>query len=412
MTNGQEYVFKLSAHNAIGEGALTGNYPLTPYTVPDAPTDIGGDVYSEAIDLYWTAPVFDGGADIDYYVVSQDNTPFSWNVLTTGTMITGLVNGTEYSFKVKAHNAAGLSDYSNEVLITPMTIPSAPLDFSIEPGVRELILTWSEPDDGGSVILYYNIYRFGEIYDTTTELTYTDTPLADNTEFTYYLSAVNAVGEGPTTAQVSESTLLSPTGLEIYCHTVPTAGENPYTYTWNTNPVLTTATVMYSFDDLYDLDISSQATSTESKHTIGRIHFNNLELTLDADFAVSVKAEIEAEQFPVTITYTPTITGGTAPYTYEWQFEEDGKIFDDEIPSFTYASIADIMVFCTISDSLGTSVTMDVEFEAPATPIPPIIVSPLVVELNAVAVLDIDADTILGQCTSFVTGGVSPYAYE
>lgn len=408
LTNGQSYVFNISAHNAIGEGVISGNYSATPYTVPDAIDDLSATIGNAQVTLNWTAP-FDGGGDIDYYIISQDDTPFSWTVVTTASTIIGLTNGTEYSFKVKAHNSAGLSDYSNEVLITPVTIPSTPLDFSIEPGVRELILTWTAPDDGGSVILYYNIYRFGEIYDTTTELTYTDTPLADNTEFTYYISAVNAIDEGPTTSQVSESTLLSPTGLEIYCHTVPTAGENPYTYTWNTNPVLTTATVSYSFNDLYELDITSQATSTESKHTIGRIHFNNLEPTLDADYAVSVKAEIDDEQFPVTITYTPTITGGTAPYTYEWQFEEDGKIFEDETPSFTYASMADIMVFFTITDSLGTSVTMDVEFEVPATTV---VASPLVVELNAVAVLDIGANTILGQCTSFVTGGTSPYSYE
>jgi predicted phage tail protein len=58
--------------------------------------------------LSWTAPDSDGGSAILKYQVSKDNgTNWSDVGLNTTHTFTGLTNGTEYTFKVRAVNSAG-----------------------------------------------------------------------------------------------------------------------------------------------------------------------------------------------------------------------------------------------------------------------------------------------------------------
>jgi hypothetical protein len=86
--------------------------------VPEAPTIIRNATagVGEAT-VSWTAPASDGGSPIIGYVV----TPYvgysprpSTTFLSTSTTqtITGLVNGTQYRFRVQAINAVGISGYS------------------------------------------------------------------------------------------------------------------------------------------------------------------------------------------------------------------------------------------------------------------------------------------------------------
>jgi hypothetical protein len=80
-------------------------------TVPSAPaqpTAVAGD--AEAT-VTWVAPA-DGGAAIDHYVVTPTKdgvaqTPITTSDTSTSRVVTGLVNGSSYTFTVKAHNALG-----------------------------------------------------------------------------------------------------------------------------------------------------------------------------------------------------------------------------------------------------------------------------------------------------------------
>jgi uncharacterized repeat protein (TIGR02543 family) len=89
--------------------------------VPDAPQNFTATTGDTEVDLSWTAPADDGGADITHYEVFCDKDA-DWVTADTSTShtFTGLTNGTEYTFKVRAVNSAG---YGEEAFTT--AIPTA-----------------------------------------------------------------------------------------------------------------------------------------------------------------------------------------------------------------------------------------------------------------------------------------------
>ncbi len=77
-------------------------------TVPTAPQSFTATPGDAQVALNWTAPESDGGAAISHYEVSSDNGA-TWVTASTNTShtFTGLTNGTEYTFKVRAVNSVG-----------------------------------------------------------------------------------------------------------------------------------------------------------------------------------------------------------------------------------------------------------------------------------------------------------------
>ncbi len=97
----------------------------TPYdrTAPAAPTGLTGRPGSTVVTLTWTAP-----ADVDplTYRVLQDGVQVATTGATTAT-VTGLVNGTSYSFTVQAVDPSGnASPVSAAVVVVPLagTVPA------------------------------------------------------------------------------------------------------------------------------------------------------------------------------------------------------------------------------------------------------------------------------------------------
>jgi hypothetical protein len=97
---------------------FSGDVPTIP-VVPDPPTDLSAVSSDGYVTLSWTAPVNNGGAEIDYYVVYKNG---SQETTTTNTSvnITGLTNGHSYSFMVAAHNSVGNGTNSTSISATPV----------------------------------------------------------------------------------------------------------------------------------------------------------------------------------------------------------------------------------------------------------------------------------------------------
>lgn len=86
-------------------------------------------------------------------------------------------------------------------------------------------LSWQAPDNGGSAITKYNIYRATKsgaerLYTTTTKTTYTDTSLPKNATYYYKVAAVNSVGTGALSAEVTPTVVVqaspcTPPGLLV-----------------------------------------------------------------------------------------------------------------------------------------------------------------------------------------------------
>jgi Fibronectin type III domain len=94
-------------------------------TVPGAPTGVQGSAGDGSVSLSWTAPSSDGGSAITgYRITPYVGASAQTAVTTTGSAtsrtITGLTNGTAYTFKVAATNSVGTgADSSASAAITP-----------------------------------------------------------------------------------------------------------------------------------------------------------------------------------------------------------------------------------------------------------------------------------------------------
>ena len=119
LNNGTVYRFRVSAHNAAGDGtASAASAPLKPDAIPGvplAPTTQFGD---KQITVTWRAPANDG-TPISGYVLNISPVPPDGvasktinDGSTTSTVWAGLLNGTPYAFAVKAINGAGPSELS------------------------------------------------------------------------------------------------------------------------------------------------------------------------------------------------------------------------------------------------------------------------------------------------------------
>jgi fibronectin type 3 domain-containing protein len=168
--------------------------------------------------LSWSAPGSNGGATITNYKVYRSTSSGTETLLTTVGNVTswtdsGAVNGTTYFYKISAVNSVGEGGQSNELSATPsapLTVPGAPTLSSASPGNNSVALSWSAPgSNGGATITNYKVYRGtatgGETLLTTVGnvTSFTDTSAVNGTTYFYKVSAVNSVGEGGLSNELS-----------------------------------------------------------------------------------------------------------------------------------------------------------------------------------------------------------------
>ena len=128
LQSGTSYRFTVRAANPTGNGPESSpSAPVTPLgaVAPGAPTAAVAQGDSKAALVFWTPPANDGGSPITGYTVTPFDgatalTPVPVGGAATSTRVTGLANGTAYTFHVKATTAAGTSQASNTTsAVTP-----------------------------------------------------------------------------------------------------------------------------------------------------------------------------------------------------------------------------------------------------------------------------------------------------
>jgi len=134
LSNGSQYTFEVVATTAIGDSPPGTSAAVTPRTVPDAPTAVSGVAGDGQVTVTWEAPASDGGAAITAYTaqaVEGGQTCTSAGD-TASCTVTGLSNGTRYSFTVQAENVAGMSAPSAASAAVTPTAP-APTPTTVSP---------------------------------------------------------------------------------------------------------------------------------------------------------------------------------------------------------------------------------------------------------------------------------------
>lgn len=219
---------------AAGKFGKPGWYPDPPTSV--TPTE--GDL-SVSLEL---VPGDANGQDITGYIVERNSGSWSVHTSNTGSAsttynVTGLTNGTAYTFRIKAINGVGESQTYSVVSAskTPRGVPSAPTGFSLANGTNvweHVNLSWSAGATNGSAITGYKIQRktgsggtYADLVASTgnTNTTYTDGPsgVAATTEYYYRIAQITAGGTSAYATEANHTTGAEPfaaTGGTVTTH--------------------------------------------------------------------------------------------------------------------------------------------------------------------------------------------------
>ncbi|MEU4338486.1 fibronectin type III domain-containing protein [Micromonospora lupini] len=209
--------------------AATYVYTDVPAT-PTAPTATAGLANAT---VNWTAPASNGSPITSYIVTPVRNgvaqTPITYDASTTSRVVSGLTVGASYTFTVAAVNSIGTSATSPASnAVVPYAVPGAPTITAASAGDSSATLTWTAPNANSSPITSYVITPYiGGVAQTpqtfaSAATTQTVTGLTPGTAYTFTVTARNAGGAGPPSAQ---SAPVIPNQSPSLTNPAPPAGE-------------------------------------------------------------------------------------------------------------------------------------------------------------------------------------------
>ena len=240
LTNGTPYTFTVTATNAKGAGAASAaSTAVTPAAgVPGAPTGVSATAGNASATVSWTAPANDGGSSIVSYTATSLPGGFTCTSATSPCTVSGLTNGTAYTFTVTATNGTGTGSASApSTAVTPATVPGAPTGVSATAGNASASVSWTAPaSNGGSAITGYTVTSSpGALTCTSATSPCTVHGLTNGTPYTFTVTATNAKGTGAASAASTAVTPQAsapgaPTGVTA------TAGNASASITWTPGP--------------------------------------------------------------------------------------------------------------------------------------------------------------------------------
>ena len=155
LATSETYIFFVTATNAIGDSSPSG--PSIPVIYcpcyPDPPADVSAIAAPGEATVSWSAPASDGGSPITQYTATSSPGGLTASVdgATLSATVTGLANGTAYTFTITATNAVGTSDPS---------APSSPVTYSAYDLLFSAAADRSNPASLDGANVSGNIYVF------------------------------------------------------------------------------------------------------------------------------------------------------------------------------------------------------------------------------------------------------------
>jgi uncharacterized protein (TIGR02145 family) len=210
LTNGTSYTFRVISTNAIGNSAASSaSVAVTPRTVPDAPPGILASPFNAQVNVNFTIPSNNGGSVITSYTATSSPGNFTATGASSPLIVTGLTNGTSYTFRVFATNAAGNGPSSvASAAVIPRTVPGAPTSPVATPGNAQASVTFVPPvSNGGSAITSYTVTSTpGNITATGASSPIVVTGLANGTSYTFRVVATTIYGNSVASAATASVT--------------------------------------------------------------------------------------------------------------------------------------------------------------------------------------------------------------
>ena len=205
LTNGVAYVFYVMAINSRGTSAPSNSNLVIPATTPGAPGITSVVAGNRSVVVTFTAPTTTGGAALGYYDYSVDGGT-SWQsgqyrTKNSALTITGLINGTSYSVKIRARNIVGAGTASVATTAVPFTTPGKTVIQAIVTTSTTATVSFAAPGSGGrSITSYQYSLNHGTTWVTrssgTTASPLVISGLAAKRFYSVQVRAVSSAGSG------------------------------------------------------------------------------------------------------------------------------------------------------------------------------------------------------------------------
>jgi hypothetical protein len=253
LTASTTYAYRVRAFNIIGASPYSNTAEATTQAAPEpppAPTNLtAAAVSSSQINLAWT----DASSNEDGFRIERCTgagcTAFTQvaqvGAGTTTSSSTGLAASTTYTFRVRAFNAGGDSQYSNtaqDATQAAPTAPAAPANLSATAlSNSQIRLTWTDASNNESG---FKIERckgggctgFTQIAEVGAGVTsYTNSGLSSGSKYSYRIRAFNSVGNSPYSNTAQATTSGAPAAPSKLVATRTAAREITLTWTDNSN---------------------------------------------------------------------------------------------------------------------------------------------------------------------------------
>ena len=215
LTDGIAYTFTAVATNAIGNStSSTPSGSVTSAGAPSAPTSVTATVADGSSVVSVSGANANGSAITGYTIQAYDATGAALTGKTctitapaTSCTVSGLTNGSDYTFKAVTTNAVGSSPASSpSAQVTPAGVPSAPTGVSVTSGTGKVTVAWTAPSANGSAITSYTAQAYDADGNAVSGATCTisapatscdvSTNLSAGNNYTFKVSATNAAGSG------------------------------------------------------------------------------------------------------------------------------------------------------------------------------------------------------------------------
>jgi hypothetical protein len=247
VVNGTAYYYVVSAVSSLGEGSNSLEASATPGNILLAPTNVLAIGSNSQITVTWNSSV--GATSYNVYRFTTTTPPalIGTGIPTTNFTDAPLGAAVTNFYLITAANASYQSGWS--AYAAGITTPGAPTGLVALPENSEISLGWIAPP--GSTA--FNVQRsttnggpYQTIASSISETAYFDSAVTAGKTYFYVVSALNAGGNGPNSAQVSATPfttnsllfaqpLPSPVTVvsgQSYIYSIGVAGQTPYFYQW------------------------------------------------------------------------------------------------------------------------------------------------------------------------------------
>ena len=255
------YTFAVSAVNSTFDSVTyegiraSESRPVAVVDKPAAPDSFSAVGSDEQVWLGWRSPADFTISKYEYQQKTGGDFGNDWTSIpgsrsgTTFHIVTGLTNGTSYTFRVRAFNAAGGSDSSGEQSATPATASSAPVKpegfAASQTSVGQVELTWDPSSNPLTVTGYEFTQNNGSTWTTISGSDHSTVSHTLNNlnsgNYTFAIRAVNGPYVGDSSGAQSLAVVAkpaAPTGLTINdpepgSGTESDIGDTQVRLTWN-----------------------------------------------------------------------------------------------------------------------------------------------------------------------------------